>query len=266
MSEAQCFRPKGRLKAQSSLMSEAQCFWPWTSDERRYVLLWGLFGATLETSCLDTRQGLTELHTPVTPFHGLDHIFLQTWSSQACIRDPAYLPVDLFHPPPTPTFSAIFFFICVNLHHKANWAKPDSSCSFKQAKPHTLHATAQMRWQHDCILGVLIFTQHCNFSLWHRMSSVQMNAVMRLPIAVLRSQSYNPDTKHVSLQWWFGSTCSHGFWWWGLWMTQPNAAGIRALNLCTLWICAHALNLCNCSESVHSLNLCTFNGQDLQAI
>ena len=169
-------------------------------------------------------------------------------------------------PPPTPTFSAIFFFICVNLHHKANWAKPDSSCSFKQAKPHTLHATAHMRWQHDCILGVLIFTQHCNFSLWHRMSSVQMNAVMRLPIAVLRSQSYNPDTKHVSLQWWFGSTCSHGFWWWGLWMTQPNAAGIRALNLCTLWICAHALNLCNCSESVHSLNLCTFNGQDLQAI
>ena len=194
-----------------------------------------------------------------TSFYRLDHHRHAYETQHTCL-------LTCSTPPPTPTFSAIFFFICVNLHHKANWAKPDSSCSFKQAKPHTLHATAQMRWQHDCILGVLIFTQHCNFSLWHRMSSVQMNAVMRLPIAVLRSQSYNPDTKHVSLQWWFGSTCSHGFWWWGLWMTQPNAAGIRALNLCTLWICAHALNLCNCSESVHSLNLRTFNGQDLQAI
>ena len=91
-----------------------------------------------------------------------------------------------------------------------------------------------MRWQHDCILGVLIFTHHCSVSLWHTTSSVQMNTVMCLPIAVLRSQSYNPDTKHVLLQWWFGSTCSHRFWWWGLRMTRPNAAGIHALNLCPL--------------------------------
>ena len=238
MSEAQCFWPKGRLKAQSSLMSEAQCFWPWTSDERRYVLLWGLFGATLEASCLDTRQGLTELHTPVTPFHGLDHIFLQTWSSRACILDPAYMPVDLPPPSHPPTqlqpFLPFFLYASTYTRRLTVWAKPDSSCSFNQAKLHTLHAAAHMRWQHDCILGVLIFTQHCNVSLWRRTSSVQMNAVTCLPIAVLRSQSYNPDAKHVLLQWWFGSTRSHGFWWWGLPMTRPNAAGIRALNLCTL--------------------------------